>query len=65
MRASAGFHGGLLLQNAPLYFAAPEQTFPSLQFDATVGSGLLSHTAVTFDFKGMQVWMSGTLGQTP
>jgi hypothetical protein len=63
--ASVGFHGALLMQNAPLYFAAPEQAFPSLQFDATVGSGLLSQAAVTFDFKGMQVWMSGTPGRTP
>jgi hypothetical protein len=63
--ASESFHGALLLRDAPLYFATPEQAFPQLQFDATVGSGLLSHAVVSFDFKGMQIWMSGTLAQTP
>lgn len=46
-----------LLQSAPIYFMSNEEHPPDVQFDATVGSGLLSHAIVTFDFKGMHMWM--------
>jgi hypothetical protein len=58
--ASESFQGVPLLQDAPIYFAPADRAFPELQFDATVGSGLLSHGVVTFDFKGMQMWIEGS-----
>ncbi|MGA8027609.1 MAG: retropepsin-like aspartic protease [Bryobacteraceae bacterium] len=52
-----GFRDLTLLQNAPLYFGTADDHLPVVAFDATVGMGLLSHARVTFDFKGMHIWM--------
>ncbi len=49
-----------VVQNAPLYFFTSDDHPPAVQFDVTVGSGLLSHAAVSFDFKGMHMWMDST-----
>lgn len=46
-----------LLSDAPVYFMTADDHPPAVQFDATVGSGLLSHAVVTLDFKGMHFWM--------
>jgi len=55
--ATESFRNTPLIENAPLYFTTSEDRPPAMQFDATVGSGLLSHATVTFDFKSMRVWM--------
>ena len=55
--ATEGFRDLQLIQNAPLYFATSDAHLPAVHFDGTVGSGLLSHATVTFDFKGMHMWM--------
>lgn len=52
-----------LLQNGPLYFATPDAHLPILQFDATIGMGLLSRAVATFDFKGMHFWMDSPFPQ--
>jgi hypothetical protein len=54
---SQSFRDTTLIDNAPLYFFTSNDRPPAVQFDVTVGSGLLSHAAVTFDFKGMQMWI--------
>lgn len=46
-----------LLENAPIYFLTPDEPAPPVPFDAKVGSRLLSQGIVTFDFKGMRMWM--------
>jgi hypothetical protein len=52
------FRGSTLLQNAPAYFWQEKDEAPSAtQFDATVGTGLLSHAVIAFDFKGQHFWM--------
>ena len=48
-----------LQQDGPLYFGTEDGSLPAVSFDATVGSGLLSHAVITFDFKTMQMWMTG------
>jgi len=63
--ATESFHDMQLVQNGPLYFGTTDDHLPSASFDAAVGSGLLSHAVVTFDFKGMQMWMEATSAQTP
>ncbi len=55
--ASETFRDIPLMTDAPVYFMTPDDYPPEVQFDATVGSGLLSHAVVTFDFKGMHFWM--------
>lgn len=60
--ASASFGAVPLTQNGPLYFGTPDDHFPAVHFDATVGWGLLSHAVVTFDFSSMQMWMEATGG---
>lgn len=55
--AAESFRDMPLMQDAPLYFFTSDDHPPAVQFDATVGSGLLSHAIVTFDFKGMHMWM--------
>lgn len=62
--ATESFRDLQLLQNAPLYFATSDDHLPAVQFDATIGSGLLSHATVTFDFKSMHMWME-LAGATP
>ena len=61
--ATAAFRDLPLVQDAPVYFFTAEDHPPAVQFDATVGSALLSHAVVTFDFKGMHMWMEA--GTTP
>jgi len=51
------FRGIALLQDGPLYFGTKDANLPAVQFDATVGMGLLNHATATFDFKGMHFWM--------
>jgi hypothetical protein len=46
-----------LLEDGPLYFMTAEDDPPHVGFDATVGTALLSRAVVTFDFKGMHMWM--------
>jgi hypothetical protein len=48
-----------LLQNAPLYFTTADSAThtPEGQFDATVGTGLFTGTAVTLDFADNKVWI--------
>ncbi len=55
--ATEGYQSIQLMENAPLYFMTAEDHPPNVQFDATVGSGLLSQATVTFDFKGMHMWI--------
>jgi hypothetical protein len=54
-----GFGNLQLLQNAPLYFATAEAAThtPEGQFDATVGTGLLSGIVVTLDFVDKKIWI--------
>lgn len=63
--AAAGYEGLELMEAAPLYFLTPEELAPAVQFDATVGNGLLSHAVVTFDFKGMHMWMDPAADAVP
>ncbi len=58
--ATESYQGIQLMIDAPLYFLTPDEPPPSVQFDATVGSGLLSRGAATFDFKGMHMWIEST-----
>jgi hypothetical protein len=58
--ATESYEGIQLITDAPLYFLTPDEPPPSVQFDATVGSGLLSRGVTTFDFKGMHIWMEST-----
>ncbi|MDQ2775921.1 MAG: hypothetical protein M3Y57_13550 [Acidobacteriota bacterium] len=52
------FHGAPLLQDGPVYFwSSKDEAPPSVTFDATIGTALLSRGVVTFDFKGKHVWM--------
>lgn len=51
------FRGIDLLQDGPLYFGTKDANLPAVQFDATVGMGVLNHVTATFDFKGMHFWM--------
>lgn len=46
-----------LMENAPLYFFTSDDHPPAMQFDVTVGMGLLSGVTASFDFKGMHLWM--------
>ncbi len=55
--ATESYQDVQLLQGAPVYFMTGEEHAPNVQFDATVGSGLLRLGTVTFDFKGMHMWM--------
>ncbi len=55
--ATESFRDVPLMQNAPLYFGTADDHLPAVKFDATVGSGLLSHATLTFDFKSMHMWM--------
>ena len=54
------FRGIPLLQDGPLYFGTKDTNLPAVQFDATVGMGLLSRATATFDLKGMHFWMEGS-----
>jgi len=60
--ATEGFHDLTLAQDAPVYFFTPDNTPPAVPFDVTAGGGLLSHATVTFDFKGMHIWMESANG---
>lgn len=52
------FRGAALVQDASAYFWAEKNEAPSAtQFDATVGTALLGHRVVTFDFKGQHFWI--------
>lgn len=53
-----------LAPDAPLYFFTSDDRPPSVPFDVTVGSGLLNHAMVSFDFKGMHFWMESA-GSAP
>lgn len=55
--ASEMFRNIPLFADAPVYFMTSDDHPPAVQFDATVGSGLLSHAVATFDFKGMHFWI--------
>ncbi len=55
--ASEAFRDVPLMADAPVYFMTSDDHAPAVQFDATIGSGLLSRAVVTFDFKGMHFWM--------
>ncbi len=55
--AAESFRGTQLVQGGPLYFFTSDDHPPAVQFDVTVGSGLLNQAVVTFDFKGMHMWM--------
>ena len=63
--ANLGFNDIPLLQNRPLYFFTSDDHPPAVQFDVTVGSGLLRNATVTFDFKGMKIWMEPAAAQSP
>ena len=55
------FRGTTLLQDGPLYFwNSKEEAPPSVTFDATVGTALLNRATVTFDFKGMHMWVEAS-----
>jgi Aspartyl protease len=55
--AAESFHDVSLVEDGPLYFFTPKDTPPVVDFDVTVGSGLFSRAVVTFDFKGMHIWV--------
>jgi hypothetical protein len=55
--AAESFRDVSLVQDGPLYFFTPKDTPPAVDFDVTVGSGIFSHAVVTFDFKGMHMWV--------
>lgn len=63
--ASETYQGIQLIPEAPVYFLTSDEPPPSVQFDATVGNSLLSHGLVTFDFKGMHMWMEVANPSTP
>jgi hypothetical protein len=63
--ASFGFRGTTLLSNAPVYFWYEKDETPSTtQFDGTVGTGLLSHAVLSFDFKGQHFWIRAVSGSS-
>ncbi len=56
--AAEGFRDVTLAPDAALYFFTTDDNAPpAVPYDVTVGSGLLSHAMVSFDFKSMQMWM--------
>jgi hypothetical protein len=55
--ATISFRDMPLMQDCPLYFLTAEDNPVKVSFDATVGTGLLNRAVVTFDFKGMHMWM--------
>jgi len=57
---AVSFRGIPLLQDGPLYFGTKGTNLPAVQYDATVGLGVLGRATATFDFKGMQFWMDST-----
>ena len=57
------FRGIPLLQDGPLYFGTKDESLPAVQFDATVGMGVLSRATAAFDFKGMHFWMESAPAQ--
>lgn len=59
------FRGIALLENGPLYFATPDAHLPPVQFDATVGIGLLDRGIANFDFKGMHFWFDAAASPAP
>lgn len=63
--ATETFYDLPLLQNAPVYFLTSDEPPPSVAFDGTVGNGLLSQGLVTFDFKGMHMWMEPAVTGAP
>ena len=60
--AAVNFHDAPVAPDAPLYFFTADDRPPAVPFDVTIGSGLLSHATVTFDFKGMHLWIDGNEG---
>jgi hypothetical protein len=65
-RSDAGavsFQGLPLLGDGPLYFGTKDANLPDVQFDATVGMGILNRAKATFDFKGMRFWMESAAAQ--
>lgn len=44
-------------EDLPLYFFTSDDHPNAVSYDATVGSGLLSHATAVFDFKGMHFWL--------
>lgn len=66
VRSDAGavaFQRTPLLQDGPLYFGTKDANLPVVQYDGTVGLGLLGRGTATFDFKGMQFWMNSAAAQ--
>jgi len=64
--ATESFRDLPLMQNAPIYFITADDHPPNVSFDATVGSGLLGQAIVSFDFKGMHMWIdAGTPPPAP
>jgi len=60
--ATESFYDVQLMQDAPLYFGTSDAHVPNVQFDATVGTDLLRRGVVTFDFKGMHMWIEAAGG---
>lgn len=56
---SYAFRGPPFDTQAPVYFFTSDDHPADVQFDVTVGTGLLSQGVFTFDFKGMHMWMGG------
>jgi hypothetical protein len=56
--ATEGYQGVQFEQDLPLYFFDSEDDHTNpVNFDATVGSGLLKHSTAVFDFKGKHFWI--------
>jgi Aspartyl protease len=65
-RSDAGavsFEGAPLLAEGPIYFGTKDASLPDVQFDATVGMGIMSRVKATFDFKSMRFWMESAAAQ--
>lgn len=57
--AAEAFQGRMLDKDGAVYFATPKVHLPDGKFDGTVGQGLLQHSVLVMDLKGMRVWMKG------
>ncbi|MBV8808184.1 MAG: hypothetical protein JO033_05870 [Acidobacteriaceae bacterium] len=63
--ATQSYRNISLAQNGPLYFPLRNEPFTNMQFDATIGTALLSQGVTTFDFKGNHFWMEVAGASTP
>ncbi len=58
------FRGVPVLSGVTVYLWPKDYAVPKVQFDAIIGTGLLTQQTVTFDFKGMHLWIDAGANAT-